>query len=157
MVDAGMGDLPYFAGDGIVDGSAATTGSFMNLTGDAAANSHASVAAIHDIPNPEEFANKYRDAYGSDPGAYSAPAYGCTQIVLEAIEAVVTGGTTDLAEIRAGVRDFVFEATTPFETVLGPVTFDENGDTSQKIISFYGADLEAGDWVFDRQQDFGGE
>jgi branched-chain amino acid transport system substrate-binding protein len=159
MVDAGMGDLPYGGGDGIVDGSGATTGSFINLAGAAAADAHGSVAAIHDIPDPDAFANKYRAAFTTDPGAYSASAYGCTQIILAAIEGAVGAGATDMSALRAGVRDFVFEATTPFDTVLGPVTFDENGDTSQKIISFYKTDMTAadgkGDWVFDYQQDFG--
>ena len=40
-----------------------------------------------------------------------------------------------------------------FDTVLGPIKFDENGDTSQKIISMYKADTSAGDWVFDKQID----
>ena len=45
-----------------------------------------------------------------------------------------------------------------YTTVLGEVNFDENGDTNQKIISFYtfdpaGAD-GAGDWKFDQQMDF---
>ena len=64
-----------------------------------------------------------------------------------------------MAALRSAVRGNVFSATSPFDTVLGPVTFDENGDTSQKIISFYKTDMTAsggaGDWVFDQQQDFG--
>jgi len=35
--------------------------------------------------------------------------------------------------------------------VVGPVTFDENGDTSQKIVSVYAVDPAAGngtgDWI----------
>ncbi len=158
MADAGMGDLPYIGGDGIVDGSGATDGSFVNLAGDAAANSYGSVAAIHDIPDPDGFKNAFNAAYGSDPGSYSAPGYACTQIVLQAI-AAVADQASDMAGLRSAVRDYVFGGNT-FDTILGPVTFDENGDTSQKIISFYKTDMTAadgaGDWVFDQQQDFGG-
>lgn len=154
MADVGMGDLPYIGGDGIVDGSAATDGSYMNLAGENAANSFGSVAAIHDIPDPEGFANKYKAEYNSDPGAYSAPAYACTQIILKAI-AESAANASDMKALREAVRAYVTDTNNTFDTVLGPVTFDENGDTSQKIISMYKADTSAGDWVFDKQIDLG--
>ena len=152
MADVGMGDLPYIGGDGIVDGSAETDGSYMNLAGENAANSFGSVAAIHDIPDPEGFANKYKAEYNEDPGAYSAPAYACTQIILKALEASASSAS-DMKDLRSKVRAYVADGGNSFETVLGPVTFDENGDTSQKIISMYKADTSAGDWVFDQQID----
>jgi branched-chain amino acid transport system substrate-binding protein len=157
MADVGMGDLPYFGGDGLVDGNGETDGSFVNIAGEAAANSFASVAAPHDIPDPDAFNNAYQAEYGASPGPYSAPAYACTQVVLAAIEAAAASAT-DMASLRSGVRDAVFENTgTEYDTVLGPVSFDENGDTSQHIMSFYGVDLAAeggGNWVFDSQDDF---
>ncbi len=156
MVDVGMGSLPYIGGDGIVDGNGSTTGSFINLAGAAAADSHGSVAAIHDIPDPTGFSDKYKAAYNGDsPGAYSAPAYACAQIIIAALN---NATATDMAGLRTAVRDYVFSGAS-FTTVLGAVTFDANGDTSQKIISFYKTDMTAdggsGDWVFDKQQDFG--
>lgn len=152
MADVGMGDLPYIGGDGIVDGGAKTDGSFMNLAGENAANSFGSVAAIHDIPDPEGFAKKYKDEYNEDPGAYSAPAYACTQIILKAI-AESAAKASDMAALREAVRAYVTDSANTFDTVLGPIKFDENGDTSQKIISMYKADTSAGDWVFDKQID----
>jgi branched-chain amino acid transport system substrate-binding protein len=152
MADVGMGDLPYIGGDGIVDGGAKTDGSFMNLAGENAANSFGSVAAIHDIPDPEGFAKKYKDEYNEDPGAYSAPAYACTQIILKAI-AESAGSASDMKALREAVRAYVTDSANTFDTVLGPIKFDENGDTSQKIISMYKADTSAGDWVFDKQID----
>ena len=45
-------------------------------------------------------------------------------------------------------------------TVLGPLSFDANGDSSQKFISFWKTDPTLNDgkggWVYVRQQDFGG-
>jgi hypothetical protein len=38
--------------------------------------------------------------------------------------------------------------------VIGPFKFDANGDTSQKIISFYSYDPTTKDWVFKEQLDF---
>lgn len=158
MADVGMGDLPYFAGDGIVDGSGNAQGSFVNLAGDTAANSYASVAAPHDIPDPDAFNNAFKAAYNADPGPYSAPGYACVQVVLAAIEAAAASAT-DMASLRSAVRDAVFTSggSPTYKTVLGDVSFDENGDTSQHIMSFYKADLSAedgGNWVFDSQEDF---
>jgi len=156
MAQAGMGDLPYVGPDGIVDGSGATDGSFINIAGDAAANSYGTIAAIHDIPNPTEFSDAYKAEYNKDPGAYSAPAYACTQIILDALKNVTA--TDDMAALREAVRAYVTSGQT-FDTILGTVGFDQNGDTTQHIISFYATDMTAadgkGDWVFQKQQHFG--
>ena len=46
-----------------------------------------------------------------------------------------------------------------FDTVLGPESFDEFGDTTLKFISFYVVDPEladgAGDWAFVEQRQYG--
>ncbi len=160
MADVGMGDLPFIGGDGIVDGNGSTEGSFVNLAAADAANSFGSVAAIHDIPNAGDFTKKYNDEYGKDPGAYSAPAYACTQIILKALEASASGAS-DMKDLRSKVRAYVTDTNNKFDTVLGSVSFDENGDSSQKIISYYKVDTTAdsgkGDWVFDSQKDFAGQ
>ena len=49
---------------------------------DGDANTYSTVAAIHDIPNPTKFATDYKAKFNTDPGAYSAPGYACTQIFL---------------------------------------------------------------------------
>jgi branched-chain amino acid transport system substrate-binding protein len=158
MTAANMGDLTFIGGDGIVDGDGNAAGSYINLAGPDAANSFGSVAAIHDIPNPDAFKTKYAAANNGDaPGAYSAPAYACTQIILDALSHATA---TDMAGLREAVRAYVTGGNA-FDTALGSVTFDANGDTSQHIISFYKTDMTAaggkGDWVFDQQQDFGGQ
>jgi branched-chain amino acid transport system substrate-binding protein len=157
MASTGMGDLPFIGGDGIVDGDGNSQGSFVNLAKQDAANSYGSVAAIHDIPNAGEFTDAFKAKYGSDPGAYSAPAYACAQVILQAVEAVAADAS-DMKDLRAKVRAYVADPSHSFDTVLGKISFDENGDSSQKIISFYKTDMSAadgvGDWVFDKQQDF---
>jgi branched-chain amino acid transport system substrate-binding protein len=154
MGSVGMGDLPFMGGDGIQDGSGSTDGTFINLAGDNAANSYSSVAAIHDIPNPEGFANDYKDKFNSDPGAYSASGYACAQVIIQALKSVA-GDVTTLEALRAAVREYALGGN-QYDTVLGPLSFDENGDTSQHVISFYKTDMSADDgaWVFDKQQDF---
>ncbi|HEX5827001.1 MAG TPA: branched-chain amino acid ABC transporter substrate-binding protein [Candidatus Limnocylindrales bacterium] len=157
MPQVGLGEIPYLGGDGIQDGLGSTDGSFINIAAEAAANSFSSVAAISDYPGKADFAAKYKAEYNEDPGAYSASGYACAQIVLEAIKTAASKGDVTREAVRAAGTD----TATTFETVLGPVTFDAVGDTSQKIISLYKVDLTAadgvGDWVFDSQVNYGAE
>ena len=155
MPQAGLADLAYMGGDGIQDGLGSTAGSFINIAGAAAPNSFSSVAAIAEYPGQADFAKKYEAEYKVAPGAYSASGYACAQVVLKAIEAAAAKGDVTRENVRAAGVD----PATTFETVLGPVTFDAVGDTSQKIISLYKVDMTAasgvGDWVFEEQIDYG--
>ena len=148
MVTQGMGSTPYGGGDGIVDGSAATQGSFLNLAGpDGDVNTYGTVAAIHDIPDPTKFANDYKKMFNSDPGSYSAPGYACTQVILQALQQV--------GPDREKIRAYVTDTSHTYDTVLGKISFDANGDTSQHIISDYKFDPSTKDWAFFQQKDFG--
>ena len=155
MPQVGLGDIPYLGGDGIQDGPGTTDGSFINIAGEAAANSFSSVAAIAEYPGQADFAAKYKAEYNEEPGAYSASGYACAQIVLKAIATAASKGDVTREAVRAAGTD----TATTFETVLGPVQFDAVGDTNQKIISLYKVDLTAadgkGDWVFDSQVNYG--
>jgi branched-chain amino acid transport system substrate-binding protein len=153
MAQQGLTNIPLAGGDGISDGSAATASSFLNIAGDGSANTYSTVAAIHDIPNPDKFAADYKTKFNTDPGAYSAPGYACTQIFLQALKAV-SSGVTDLAKLREAVRAYVADPSHSFDTVLGKVGFDANGDTTQHTISYYKYDATAKDWVFFKQRDF---
>jgi branched-chain amino acid transport system substrate-binding protein len=148
MVDLGMGSIPFGGGDGISDGSAATPSSFLNVAGpDGDVNSYMTVAAIHDIPNAAKFAADYKAKFGVEPGAYSASGYACAQIYLQALAAVGSD--------REKVRAYVTDPTSKFNTILGTVSFDANGDTTQRIISYYKFDPTTKDWAFFKQKDFG--
>jgi branched-chain amino acid transport system substrate-binding protein len=154
-IQAGL-DVPYVGPDGIYDGSAATKDSFLNLAGANAKNSYATAAAVGDFPGREEFAARYKAEYGSDPTGYSATGYACAQVVIDALNRANPSG--DMAAVREAVRAAAVDPSATYTTVIGEFKFDENGDTSQKIISFYafdpaGADGK-GDWVFKEQLDF---
>ena len=157
MAQVGMGSLAFGGGDGIVDGPGNVQGSFIKVAGAAAADSFGTIAATHDIPNASAFADAYQKAYGEAPGAYSASAYACTQVILQALQAVA--GTASASGLREAVRAYATNPANKFNTQLGTISFDQNGDTSQHIISFYKTDMTAnggvGNWVFVRQQDFG--
>jgi branched-chain amino acid transport system substrate-binding protein len=151
MVAAGMANIPFVGADGINDGSAATPSSFLNLAGPQGdPGTWSTVLTAHDTPNAGPFAAKYDAAYGAKaPGDYSAAAYACTQVILDAFKHV---GKPD----RAGVRKYITSGATS-DTVLGTLHFDANGDTSQQIISEYRFDptLNGGDWAFVKQVDLG--
>jgi len=151
-VQAGLGDVPYIGPDGIYDGSAATKDSFLNLAGDDAKNSFATAAAVGDYPGRQEFTDKYKKEFGKDPTGYSATGYACAQVVLDAIKRA--GDAANMKELREKVRAAAVDTSITYKSVIGEFKFDANGDTSQKIISFYGYDPATKDWVFKEQLDF---
>jgi len=154
MAQQGIANIPFGGGDGINDGSAATASSFLNIAGPAGdVSTYSTVAAIHDIPNPTAFSSAYQAKFGTAPGAYSAPAYACAQVFLQALKAVGTG-VTDLATLRSKIRAYVADPANKYDTVLGTVGFDANGDTTQHTISYYKFDPTTKDWAFVKQRDF---
>jgi branched-chain amino acid transport system substrate-binding protein len=146
LAQAGLGALPFYGGDGIYDGVG--DGSYVKTAGMNAENSFASQAAIESIPDRAAFNAKFKAEFGHDAEGYAAAGYACAQIIVEGIKAAVTGGSVTRETVRAAVVD----KGTSFETVLGPVTFDAVGDTSQHIISLY--KVVNGAWVFDKQIDY---
>jgi branched-chain amino acid transport system substrate-binding protein len=156
--DMGAADLleiPLVGPDGIADlGDFGGEGAFLTLAGQENGNNvFGTVAGIHDIPDPAAFAEDYGAEYNGDaPGAYSALAYACTQVLLQAIDANIAEAA-DLAALREAVRASIF-AGDQWTTVLGELNFDPNGDSSQKFISFYKTLDDGSAWEFDKQQDF---
>jgi len=154
MAQVGMADIPYIGPDGIQDGTVETSGTFLNIAGDAAKGSYSSLAAIGDFPAKKDFTDRYVKEYNVNPTGYSATGYACAQVVLEAVKQAVTKGG-DNAALRESIRAYAVDPSHTYKTILGDIHFDENGDTSQLIVSFYKApDPLKGDWVFDSQVDF---
>jgi len=153
-VQVGLGDIPFVGPDGINDGSAETPDSFLNLTGDDAKNSYSTLAGIGEFPKQAEFEEAYKAEYGIDATGYAGTGYACAQVVLNAIERASETNPGDQAAVREAVRAAGTDASVTYETILGDIQFDENGDTSQKIISIYAYDAEAKDWAFKEQVDF---
>jgi branched-chain amino acid transport system substrate-binding protein len=158
-------NVPFLGPDGIKNGSGEEQGSLIQIAGSQESKSaYATVAAIGDFPAKKDFDARFIEHFKGDsefkePGAYSGPAYACAQVILKSIEEAAKS-SNDMASLREATRAYAASGAS-FDTVLGKVTFDKNGDTSQKIISFYKVDPSAkngkGDWVFVEQQDFGGK
>jgi branched-chain amino acid transport system substrate-binding protein len=147
LAQAGIGALPFYGADGIYDGT--TEGSYIATAGANAENSYASQAAIENIPGKDDFNVKFKAEYGKDAEGYAFAGYACAQIIVEGIKAAVTGGDVTRETVRAAVVD----KGTVFETVLGSVSFDAVGDTTQRIISLYM--VEGGAWKFVKEINYG--
>jgi branched-chain amino acid transport system substrate-binding protein len=95
--------------------------------------------------NPEDlpgdgkaFIDKYTAQYGA-PEVYTAYAVGALQVILAALEA--SDGT------REGVTEQLAQVST--DTVIGPISFDENLDPAEKFESVFQG--QGGTWVFVEQ------
>jgi hypothetical protein len=160
MIQLGHADWPFVSWDGLWDGSGANPNSFIAKAGPAANGTYASHPTVGIIR--AEFEQRYRAAYGEAPSGslydYTAAAYACAQIVIASLESAAGHGN-DPASVRESVRAHAADPASRFDTVVGQVSFDANGDSVRQVVSFYRVDMAAaggrGDWVLVKQQDFG--
>jgi len=104
------------------------------------------------------FAAAYRARYGEEPDEYAAAAYACVEVIVASLRAIAqTGPEAD--HVREALRAHAADPGHRYETVLGTVGFDSNGDSIQQFVTFFRGDPAAadgaGDWVSHTQQDFG--
>ena len=139
-VQAGLGDIPFLGPDGIQDGSGETENSFLNLAGADAKNAYASLAGKADYPGQAKFLTDYKAKYGIDATGYAIQGYACMQVILDAIGRASATNPSGDAAVRAAVRAAISDTTHTYSIALGDITFDANGDTSQKINTIYKVD-----------------
>jgi branched-chain amino acid transport system substrate-binding protein len=162
MVAAGMGAIPFIGPDGIADlAPGGSEGAFITLAGvDNSNDVHGTVAGLHDLPSGSTFNADYQTKYGKAPGAYSALAYACTQVLIQAITDTAAAAGGDLAKWREAVRAYVFDTAAhhTYSSVMGSISFNACGDIEQPVMSFYKVDPSAesgkGGWVYVKQQAF---
>ncbi|MES1239359.1 MAG: hypothetical protein ABUL57_00705, partial [Chloroflexota bacterium] len=73
------------------------------------------------------------------------------------LDALGRAGATnpaDMAKLREAMRVAVTDTTHTYKTIQGDITFNADGDTSQKIVSIYSYDATAKDWKFETQVDY---
>ena len=155
---AGLGDVPYVGPDGINDGSGETKDSFLNLAADAAKNSYSTLAGIGDFPGKAQFDLDYKTEYGIDATGYAGTGFACAQVVIDAINRAGQTNPADMTALREAVRVAGTDTAAKYSTIVGDITFNADGDTSQKIVSIYSVDPAAangkGDWKFETQVDY---
>jgi branched-chain amino acid transport system substrate-binding protein len=156
MVDDGFGSIPILSWDGMNDGSGTDVGSYVYLAGTAAAGSYSTAPST--APVSEAFLERYRAAYGTDPDAYAGPTYACVQILFAALQAIAPSGPSP-EQVREAVRRYVVDPSHRFDTVIGPVAFDPDGDSVQQFVTINRVDMALdggrGDWVVATQRDYG--
>jgi branched-chain amino acid transport system substrate-binding protein len=94
-------------------------------------------APIEKLPGGQYFKTEYDKAgYKEPPEAYGAFAFAAMKLILDRIEEV----GPDRAKVRAALNK-----TANYDSIVGPVTFDDHGQNTVPIISKYVA--QGGQWV----------
>jgi branched-chain amino acid transport system substrate-binding protein len=127
----------FAGGDGLVSQNFAKT---IGLTGGPV---YGTVASSDVTKNPAaaDFVKKYQSTYG-ELGAYSAAGYDCMKILITGIKNAIAGGAAvpkDSSD-AAGAKTFRQAVIDAIQKVdyTGPTghhTFDQNGDTTNKVIT----------------------
>jgi branched-chain amino acid transport system substrate-binding protein len=136
--------VKYVGGDGIVDGE------FFTEAGSQADGAYGTVAA----PDPSklstaaQFISDYKAAYGTDPGAYSANAYDAMNILIQAVKKAISDNGGKLPSSSTAFRESVRAnvAATSYEGAIGHTSFDQNGDTSNVLLTVFVA--SGGKWTY---------
>jgi branched-chain amino acid transport system substrate-binding protein len=155
---AGLGDVPYVGPDGINDGSGETKDSFLNLASSAAKNSYSTLAGIGDFPGRAQFEVDYKAEYKASPTGYAGTGFACAQVVIDALTRAGTKANADMTALRESVRVAGTATDVTYKTIVGDISFNADGDTSQRIVSIYSVDGAAangkGDWKFQTQVEY---
>lgn len=116
-------------GDGMYGPSILQGGGFPAVNG-----WYATVASPHMMEETKlaPFVQHFVAKTGHQPSDYSITAYDAASVVLDAIQRVAGAGG---AVTRAAVRDAI--QATKLETLQGEVSFDANGDLTNRIVSIF--------------------
>ncbi|MDP9105284.1 MAG: branched-chain amino acid ABC transporter substrate-binding protein [Candidatus Eremiobacteraeota bacterium] len=131
MADVGMAKTPFLGGDGISDDE------FEKQAGDMANGSYMTTAApdVSKLPSAKTFVDAYKARFKGDVGPYSANAYTGAKIEIAAIEKAINDNGGKMPT-RADVLKNI-AATTNFDSPIGNVGFDANGDTTNPILTLF--------------------
>jgi branched-chain amino acid transport system substrate-binding protein len=96
---------------------------------------YATQAAPHvtEDPKTKKFSEEFHKRFGQFPEDYSVTCYVGAQVVIAAVKKVVASGQKPN---RTNVRDAIGSISLP-DSLIGPVSFDANGDVTNKIISVF--------------------
>jgi branched-chain amino acid transport system substrate-binding protein len=146
--DAGA-TAPVMGGDGIAEQDYIDLGG-SSVDGDYATNVG---VPVENLPAASAFIEDYKAKFGVDSVGNFAPyAYDAAFAIMKAALAV----HKDVGEVTTPAgRSALVSAVEDikFEGVTGEVSFDENGDTNNKVISLYKVIDDA--WAFEKSADFG--
>jgi ABC-type branched-subunit amino acid transport system substrate-binding protein len=151
MIDAGHGEVPYVFWDWV-----SIDPEFITDLGTGAVGAWATHASF--APPRSAFVDRYRAAYGREPGEYEAAGYACLEVILAALRDLAKEGAST-ETIREALRAEAVDPAKRYETVLGTIGFDANGDSLQQFAQVFRADPEGAggqpEWVLVNSQDYG--
>lgn len=138
----GLQNLPFSGGDGLVTSTFSKT---IGTTGGGPIFGTVATTDVAQAPGAAKFLQDYDNTYGAaNLGAYSAAGYDCANILIQAIKTALANGakTPTSSSDSAGAKAFrqaVINAiqNINFTGVLGPQSFDANGDTTNRTITIY--------------------
>jgi branched-chain amino acid transport system substrate-binding protein len=139
MKAAGL-NIPLMGGDGIYDPT------YIKVAGAAATGDLAtSVGAPTDtLPTAKTFVADYKAAgYKEGYSAYGAYSYDAANVIINALAKALNGKDKIDDSVKQAVIDDV--QNTKMNGVTGAVSFDQFGDTTNKVLSVY--KVEGGAWV----------
>lgn len=123
-----MPQLPKLGGDGMYSVS------FPQDVGVAAENWYATIAAPDTIDQPEaaDWVGKYQSKYGKSPQDYALTAYDAVLVIDDTVSRLLRDG---MPITRENVLDYAQATSLP--TLQGVISFDENGDLKDKVVSVF--------------------
>jgi branched-chain amino acid transport system substrate-binding protein len=123
-----MPNVPKLGGDGVYSVS------FPSDAGRAAENWYATIAAPFSIgePQAQEWVETYTSKFGQKPQAYALTAYNAVLVLEDTITRLINDG---MPITRENVRDYAQATNLP--TLQGTISFDDNGDLAEKVISVF--------------------
>jgi branched-chain amino acid transport system substrate-binding protein len=132
MGDVGMTNTPYLGGDGLGD-----TENLVQQAGPMAHDIYYSVAApdTEKLPTAKEFVAAYKARFKDPLGSYSANAYSATMIEIAAIEKAIKENGGKVPDRSVVLKNIA--ATRDFDSPIGKIGFDSNGDTTAGILTFW--------------------
>jgi len=128
QADDVMPNVPKMGGDGVYSVS------FPLEAGRSAENWYATIAAPEVVAQPEaqDWVLRYQTKYGASPNNYAMTAYDAVLVLDDTIRRLVNDG---MPINRDTVRDYA--QTTALPTLQGTISFDENGDLKDKVVSVF--------------------
>ena len=123
MAQLGIGELPFFGGDGVC------TGELPKLGAEAVGNNVIcgdGGEALMDMKGGPDFARRYKAAYKTDVVVYAPYAYDNVMVLARAMQAA---GSIEPAKYLASVGQ------TRYDGVTGQIEFDGNGQRKQAAVT----------------------
>lgn len=157
----GLQNLPFAGGDGIVTPAFANT---IQPTGGGPV--YGTVAVVDTSTSTaapiQAFDAAFHQNFPNDPiNVYSAAAYDCANIMIQAIKTVIANGTSTPASSSDSNGALTFRKALvsaiqniSYNGLTGTQTFDSNGDTNNRVITIYQMGLNTSgkpDWLYKTQ------